>query len=408
MDLMSRLVVVSSIALAGGLSGCKPSTSTSTPAPEGPDFGVTLCKQPFFPQDGNCTTSDCGGNSPIVNSFPINGFSKDASGVCNQLGVQLIPHSLEGGHCGRGADLGLDATGTRLIGTRLGQVVCTGEELTGASFLVRSFAQATQAFLISNVRQITMLDGVHQYEGYRIESGGGSACEPATALRVRRQLGLPEPRISPDALPKPAGYQFGPHDDLVIAVDGPLYDLQDLVMTSSRDHWFNLACAGDALGKRTLYNLYSATDDARNETALRMLTANYCGKPYTVPGVELEWEQTSTPTTPTSQTRAEEARWKDGKAICLDRPRLMTVVTDGNKAISPGDLPDQLRPKGCEAHHCDAERWTLALRTECGGLPNCTAQPGVPGPPVPGPPYDFESFDPLRPKLTSSSQGTAP
>jgi hypothetical protein len=401
MDLLSRLVV-SSIALAGGLTGCKPSASTPTPAPEGPDFGVTLCKRPVFPVEiggGGCTTSDCGGNSPIVNGFPVNGISKDASGACNQLGVQLIPHSLEGGHCGRGAELGLDATGTHLVGTRLGKVVCTGEELTGASFLVRSFASATQAFTITNVRQLTMLDGGNKYEGYRIESGGGSACEPATAFRIRRQLGLiPEDQAPPDPLPRPAGYHFGPHDDVVIVVDGPLYDLHDRVMTGSRDHWFNLACAGDALGKRTLYNLYTASDDARNETALRMLTANYCGKPYTVPGVELEWERSSQPTT---QTRAEEARWKDGKAFCLDRPRLMTVVADGNKPISPGDLPDQLRPKGCEAHDCDAERWITQLRAECGGLPSCFGNHIV------DKPFDFESFDPLTTKLTSSSPGAA-
>src|SRR5262249_12719096 len=155
----------------------------------------------------------------------------------------------------------------------------------------------------------------------------------------------------------------------------------------SRDHWFNLACAGDALGKRTLYNLYSAKDDARNETALRMLTANYCGKPYTVPGMELEWERSNVPT---AQTRTEEARWKDGKAISLDPPRLVTTVADGNTPISPTDFPDQLQPRGCEAHNCDAEHWTLALRAEC-GLPQCLGTRGVvPPPPLP---YDFESFD---------------
>src|SRR5690242_6906451 len=107
MDLLSRLVV-SSIALGGGLTACKPMAPGPTAAPEGPDFSVTLCKRPVFPGEtgvGDCTASDCGANSPIVNGFPVNGFSKDATGACNQLGVQLIPHSLEGGHCGRGADL---------------------------------------------------------------------------------------------------------------------------------------------------------------------------------------------------------------------------------------------------------------------------------------------------------------
>jgi hypothetical protein len=370
MDVLSRSFV-SSIVLVGGLVGCRTTTPRApAPGPEAPDFSVKLCREPRHP-DGtvDCPTGDCPPNSPVVNGFPINGFSKESAGVCNAAGVQLIPHSLRGGHCGDGAELGLDPSGTRLVGTRQGQVVCAGEELTGASFLVRSYARDTQSFAITNVRQIAMLDHVHQYEGYRIETDGASACEPATALRVRRQLGLvPENQAPPAPLPRPVGYQFGPHDDLVIAVDGPLYDREDRVVPGSRDHWFNLACAGDALAKRTLYNLYSASDDARNETALRMLTANYCGRPYTVPGIELAWA-----TTPEDGKTAQhqEALWQGGQAICLDTPRLMTLhVTEGGKPISPADFPPQLQPGACRARRCDAAQWTEALHAEC-RLPAC-------------------------------------
>ena len=178
MDVLSRWFA-SCIVVVGGVVGCKSTTPTPAPAPalapEGPDFSAKLCGKPAHTDAlGDCPSGDCGPNSPIVNGFPVNGFSKDAGGACNRLGVQMIPHSLQGGHCGNGADLGLDPTGTRLVGTRLGQVVCTGEELTGASFLVRSFARATQSFTITNVRQVAMLDQVNRYEGYRIESGGES------------------------------------------------------------------------------------------------------------------------------------------------------------------------------------------------------------------------------------------
>src|SRR5262245_18278026 len=117
MDVLSRLFA-SIILLMGELAGCKNPAPVPARAPQGPDFGVPLCRPPVFPQagTGDCTSIGCPGNSPVVNGFPINGFSKDATGACNQAGVQLIPHSLEGGHCGRGADLGLDSTGTRLIG----------------------------------------------------------------------------------------------------------------------------------------------------------------------------------------------------------------------------------------------------------------------------------------------------
>jgi hypothetical protein len=379
MEVMSRLLVASMV-VAGGLAGC----NHQTPPPAAPEFDVPPCAEPRGAPQVDCPPLGCGENSPVVNGFPINGFSKDAGGACNPSGVQLIPHSLQGGDCGSGADLGLDPTGTRLIGTRLGKVVCTGEELTGASFLVRSFARATQTFTIANVRPITMIDGARKYEGYRIESGGGSVCEPATALRIRHQLGLVSDTKEPvSALPIPAGYQFGPHDDLVIAVDGPLYDHRDQLVAGSRDHWFNLACAGDALAKRSLYDLYLASDDARNDTALRMLTANYCDKPVTVPGIELEW---ATSTGDGTTTRHEEARWHAGKAICLDTPRLATLhMTADGKQISPLDFPPPLQPEGCTKDHpCDAKQWIAALRAEC-HLLECGKIPRTL-------PYEFDSW----------------
>jgi hypothetical protein len=379
-DWVSRLFL-SSMALAGGSAGC----SDRTGPPAAPDFSVQTCPR-LNTADFDCSPLNCGGNSPTVNGFPINGFSKDGQGECNVGGVQLIPHSLQGGHCGSGADLGLDRTGTRLVGTRLGKVVCAGEELTGATFIVRSFARATLTFAIAGVRQIAMLDGRNRYEGYRIESSGGSACEPAAALRIQRQLGLVRETAAPAAaLPTPAGYQFGPHDDLVIALDGPLYDNRDRLVVGSRTHWFNLACAGDALAKRTLYGLYAAGDDASNETALRMLTANYCGRPYTVPGIELAWEQA---TGADSRPQLEEALWHAGKAICIGTPRLMALqAVDGNQPLSPAELPARLQPSGCEAHNCDANSWTLALRAEC-DLPSCSTISRTPPPQ-----FEFDSFD---------------
>ena len=141
-------------------------------------------------------------------------------------------------------------------------------------------------------------------------------------------------------------------------------------------------CAGDALAKRSLYDLYTTGDDTRNDTALRMLTANYCGKPYTVPGIKVEWAKV----TAAAQTlRHEEARWHDGKAICLDTPRLATLhVTQDGKQISPRDFPDQLQPDACKNHQCDAEQWTVALHAEC-PLPACASVP-------PTLRYEFDSW----------------
>src|SRR5262245_44675648 len=123
METASRWLA-SGVSVALALVGC--SGAQEAPAP--PDFSVGVCRPPRFPPP-DCTTRDCGGNSPIVNRFPINGLSNDGQGGCNRSGVQLLPHSLQGGGCGSGADLALDPTGTKLIGRRRGNVVCTGEEL---------------------------------------------------------------------------------------------------------------------------------------------------------------------------------------------------------------------------------------------------------------------------------------
>lgn len=343
-----RAILAVGIAACGGLP---------QPAPVVPDFAAKTCPAPRL---DFCTVRDCGGNSPIINSFPINGLSKDEPGACNAQGVQLVPRSLQGGACGSGAELALDAAGGRLVGRRDGAVVCKGEQLTGATFIVRSFAAATLELTVAGVRQIQSHAGT-AIEGYRIESAGASACEPATAERIRSQLGLLSdgPPETPRAeLPVPVGYRVGPSDDLVIAVDGPLYDWRGRLVGDSRKRWFNLACAGDALAKRTVYELYAPNDDARNETALRMLTANYCGKPYTVPGITVEWLH------PTGFDFLE-AKWRGGKAVCIDTPRLMKLQTATGISYPPSQLPPQLQPAGCEGGSCDEVHWTKALLAEC-------------------------------------------
>lgn len=343
----------SSLVLVVGLCGCDPPAD----APELPDFSVRPCQLLGVATDPTCQPPDCGGNSPAVNGFPINGFSKEARGACNPAGVQLLPRSLQGGGCGRGAELGLDPAGMRLVGRRGGKVVCTGEQLAGATFLVRSRARATLMLTVAGVRAFRV--GPASFEGYRIESGGGSACQPEVAESMRRQLGLAAAatRRAGDA-PTAAGYEFGPNDDLVIAVDGPIYDPGDRTIAGTRPQWFNLACAGDALAKRTLLGLHVPDNDGRNETALRMLTANYCGKAYTVRGMKIEWIRALL-------TGDREARWINGKALCIDTPRLMKLQVIDGVPYPPSELPPELQPRGCESQTCDEQAWTSALLAEC-------------------------------------------
>jgi hypothetical protein len=230
----------------------------------------------------------------------------------------------------------------------------------GATFTVRSYAHATLTFTIANVRRIEAAGhaGQTHHEGYRIESGGDSACLPEVAARVRYGLGLTE-HATPPKMPTAPGHAFGRDDDLVIAMGEPLYDRRDERIADLPGSWFNLACAGDALAKLRLYGLHRAKDDAANETGLRMITANYCGKPYTMRGMEFGW------ITSPKDRLITEAQWSGGKAICVDTPRLM-----GSAGVPASQLPIELQPMGCQDGGCDREGWISRLRAEC-ALPAC-------------------------------------
>ena len=204
--------------------------------------------------------------------------------------------------------------------------------------------------------------GSIEHEGYRIEAGGDSACVPEVAERVRRQLGLvgeARDRASPPPLVA-NGYTFGPDDDLVLPVGEPLYDFREQVLRGLPGRWFNLACVGDALAKQRLHGLHVQGNEEANLTALRMITANYCGKAYTVRGMQIEWLRGDT------HSFIREADWFGGKAICIETPRLM-----GSQGFPVSQLPVDLQPADCRDQVCDQGAWTKALLAEC-NLPHCT------------------------------------
>ena len=68
--------------------------------------GLTACRGPARPEAQElkeceaptppaCPRPSCGGNSPVINTFPVNGLRPD--GECNHEGAQLMPESLTGG-----------------------------------------------------------------------------------------------------------------------------------------------------------------------------------------------------------------------------------------------------------------------------------------------------------------------
>jgi hypothetical protein len=319
-----------------------------------------------------CKPNDCGHNSPVANTFPIDGFSIKPGG-CNDEHVQVLPRSLHGGGCGSGADLDVD--GDVLIGRRGGKEVCRGEQLAGASFIVRSSfylpdkkpSTTTMSVSIASVRGFMVKNelGVDErHDGYRLEAGGRSACAPEVAAEMRRQLGLTarETALEID------GYEPDPNDDLVIPVVGELYDANDKVIPNFETGFFNLACVGDALAKTAIYDMREPNNHAKNQSALRLLTGNYCGKArYTMRGVVVEW-------TKDSGRPMVEATWGGGEATCVTTGRVTQLRNANGDPIDATLLDDALQPPDCKRTDppsttplgkCNAEAWSTAVRKEC-------------------------------------------
>ncbi|MEO8846250.1 MAG: ADYC domain-containing protein [Kofleriaceae bacterium] len=327
---------------------------------------IPVCVRKLLPSAQPCPT--CTTNSPTVNAFPINGVAKDGEGGCDPEGVQILPRSLFSMKCGIGVDLGLDHGD--LVSMRGGKPICSGEQLKGAMFFARSSTLAIEMFTIVDVRQLVVDASQAQSPpilGYKIVANdkATSMCDIDAANAARAILGL-EPR----ATYKVPGVAeaVGPNQDLVIPIGGPLYS-RDVRQIDDSGAFFNLACADDALAKRSLDGLYSGTDEKADLAALRMLTATYCHKPFTARGMSFKWKATE-------QTDSPEARWKGDVTNCFKSARL------AHSTAKFDQLPDELLPEGCKAKPCkDWAAWQAAIVAECPKLADCPSQTN-----------DFESF----------------
>ena len=319
--------------------------------------------------DKNCGPLGCGPNSPIANTFPINGLTNDRDGACNQELAQLMPQSVSGkGEKCDGADLMFDATNNVLVAKKGDKVVCAGQGLVGIKFKVRG-PTGTVELKIKKVRPTKVAMDETSFEGYRIvykgkdsedgdDSPKGSTCDPEVAAAVRADLGLKKlPTYGSPKIPTP---KPGPNSELVIGVNEPIYTIENQPY-ETKAHMFNLACADDALGKRSTYKLI--TDDVqKNTNSLRMLTATYCRKPYTVPGMDIAWLRAQMP-----HDKVHEASWNGGATMCLDTPRLTFLKDVDNNPIQPDNFPDELKPPGCDnGQKCTIDDWKANVLKECG------------------------------------------
>jgi hypothetical protein len=299
-----------------------------------------------------CTNYNCGTNSPVLNSFPINGLHrgghKNADGQTLPLTVDLDA-SANGGLCPAAAltklhldfDVAQDrvADGYKMVGYELvamdrrGAVQCRGNALAGMKFEIRKerhYSWVTEitnsddvyTLVISEIGRIqteritTDINGTPHRE--RLEHYGyliGTAADPKTSLCESKQLkrnaftqiegtvsDLSETRRDDREPVIPADEE----GDFAVVIRGMLLDrehFQDHVLSSENAaDWFNIACAFDALGQTELSGLVKSFDDdprARtnryewvNEwrTVLNMFAARYTPDlNATVAGTPIMW-----------------------------------------------------------------------------------------------------------------------
>lgn len=289
-----------------------------------------------------CNTFTCGGNSAIANAFPVNGWRADK---CSPEGIKLVKSSLDGPCAGQT----LDIKDGKLVGIKDdGTVGCSEAALKDASFEVGSH-KGTERIKIADVLVSWKAPNGTERTAYKMEWVDGSnkhgLCSK-DGQKLRKKLGI-EPMYDSDDLPDPEA-------QLVIPIVSEIYDEEGFVADS--DPWNHLACVDDALAKRSLYQLENP-DAKKNRTALRMVTADYCGATaWTVRGEWIEWGHTNGTNV--------EAQWDDKGATCLTAPRLLR--DDNDQVVEPSKKTEHLLKRLCKKSpsKCNkVEDWLTEMKT---------------------------------------------
>ena len=320
------------------LLACGSKPPEPTPAPAG---APTQCEVPDWktPTGEPCLPSRCGGNSPLVNSFPIGGVS--SAGRCNITeGVQLVPGSIEGGAC-KGGTLDLHENQLVARDAKTGEILCQGEQLENSTFALRNWNKKEARIKIDKVQHYEFQATHEKRFAYRmvsLKNPNESLCAANAAIKFRAEL-----EIEMEDWNKVIKGTDAATSDLAIAVRSELYHLDGKPVKvrkkwaanweTTRVDWVHFACVEDALAKRSFYDLY--TDNVeRSRAALRMLTADYCGSglPATRRGLKIDWSGTS--------TNPLEASWSEKGARCLTDARLL--YSDGPTQQLPSNPPSWL------------------------------------------------------------------
>lgn len=357
-----------------------------------------------------CPSATCGGNSHIVNSFPVNGLR---TGCANAEGITLVRGSLTGSknpEC-NGKDLAVnEATGELIAKNSPG---CDPKDLIGARFAIESAKSSKQEFIAIETYGEANANSGELYYGYLLTdwpapAGGAKAqslCDRVTSNDWRANKAKLKKHAKPPVDEKLAdedkelvfydvrarlGRAGGDKATLADVLDSPLaivqfaevYNIDEEPIVGPKEEWINIACVRDALAKVHLKKIAVAeanpSDEAvylkKRQAALRMMTANYCKKKhYTARKTDIAWDSTSPlGDDPKHVFEDVEAVWNEKGAMCINHARAI---------YRPwvGPTPEYVRPPSClkPGVTCigDKTKWVQHLREDCATTPKLDACP---------------------------------
>jgi hypothetical protein len=340
-----------------------------------------------------CQTSNCGGNSPIVNRFPINGLNP--AGYANSQHVRLLPGRIASNKPGcNKATLNVNSR-NELVGEGQGQ--CVHGDLAGATFevsITEDGHTVTRSIQISAVATLHHLDAAFPAYMLTWRASAVSLCNRTEARAFELDTGLSndlpfldrrarkdDVRLTDVTVDErtPLRPDSIPAADLAIAFPGEVRGEDGSTIPGSMQAgWFNIACSRDALARADIYGIEKHLADPtslpnyddRRKAALKMLTANYCdvGR-YTFEDNEIEWERKTPGGTwefpgqhGSKPTGDFESVWDADGARCIVNSRLYNKT---GIVVLPGNL----YPPGCPGNVCETqEEFLTALVKVCRGV----------------------------------------
>jgi ADYC domain len=351
--------------------------------------------------DPECDDWGCGGNTPIVNNYPLRALH--LGGERNAEGFSLEPELVgrDGARDGvvldilEGGELvGRDSSGGRILRTR--------DELLGRSFQLHGPGED------GAMRSWTITIGEMAMVGLFPEPVGDPqyAYTFAYELKITPDATKQKPFLCPEREPwLRGGYGKCPHNKLgkscpaslgdrerldwsaegnyAVLLRGETYDARTASVVPREDaqSWFNIACSGTALSKMKLLGYDPSPDPtspntrptspAQRQATLKMLTARYCsGRPekaFTVEGQPLRWQNSGSWFAPLERSPGVgevEAVWNKDGAVCLNQPRRhaddVEPIDRANVEAVCGTAPPPCAPVPAFGEVPDGAEWITA------------------------------------------------